>query len=101
MDLGLAGKRAVVTGASKGIGLAVAQYSCSRGRSRRRGIAQEFRRVKATGRFGTRIRCSNRPSVSRRSEPTHPGRPRWRADRHPHQQRWRSDAPDWRIGIRD
>ncbi len=41
------------------------------------------------------------PSVSRGSEPTHPGRPRWRANRHPHQQRWRSDAPDWRIGIRD
>ena len=51
MDLGLAGKQAVVTGASKGIGLAVARLLQPRA-SHRRGIAQEFRRVKATGRSG-------------------------------------------------
>ena len=63
MDLGLAGKRAVETGAGKGIGLAVAQTLAAEGVHVVAGSAR-VRRVKATGRFGTRIRCSNRPSVS-------------------------------------
>ena len=56
MDLGLAGKRAVVTGASKGIGLAIARVLVAEGASvvaAARGETDELRELAASGRLRT------------------------------------------------
>ncbi len=90
MDLGLAGKRAVVTGASKGIGLTVARTLAAEGVyivAGSRETSEELKELVASGQASdvqVDLASDYRP------DPAHPDRPRWRTHRHPHQQRRRS-----------
>jgi hypothetical protein len=93
MDLELTGRVAVVTGASKGIGLAVTRLLGGRG-SRRRGGAQH----RHAHRPGRRRRLGGRPGTSRRSGAArHRGGRAPRADRRSRQQRRRGAAAPRRV----